>query len=73
MLCDNCCSDMHRAISLLQGKTVLKIVYECEGGDCDIQLKERLYNYYNQLTKKDPTLKNKTYYLNGQKADLDNL
>jgi hypothetical protein len=46
-ICKQCQDNMHRCISILEGKTVNLLAYGCDGGDCDYSLRQRLDEYTN--------------------------
>lgn len=52
MLCDQCCSHMHRTISMLQGNTVNCMAYGCSGGKCDRELRVCLDQFYHDWVQK---------------------
>ncbi|MFI0477799.1 MAG: hypothetical protein ACH349_01550 [Candidatus Rhabdochlamydia sp.] len=52
MLCDKCCSHVHKLLSLLEGKCVNLLAYGCDGGDCDQELRKRFDEYYGKWVQK---------------------
>lgn len=52
ILCDQCCKDVHRTISMLEGKCVNLMAYGCDGGECDRELRSRLDKWYENAVQK---------------------